>query len=58
MTQENETNHPAGDTPAEKTAESPIDAEISPNINNAPVDGDDNVTESNDAAEPESASKN
>ena len=54
MTQENDTNQPAGDTPAENTAESPIDAEISPNINNAPVDGDENATLANDAAEPES----
>ena len=54
MTQENDTNQPAGDTPAENTAESPIGAEISPNINNAPVDGDDNATLANDAAEPES----
>ena len=54
MTQENDTNQPAGDAPAENTAESPIDAEISPNINNAPVDGDDNATLANDAAEPES----
>ena len=54
MTQENDTNQPAGDTPAENTAESPIDAEISPNINNAPVDGDDNATLAIDAAETES----
>jgi molecular chaperone GrpE len=54
MTQENNTNQPAGYTPAENTAESPIDAEISPNINNASVDGDDNATLANDAAEPES----
>jgi molecular chaperone GrpE len=54
MTQENDTNQPAGDTPAENTAESLIDAEISPNINNAPADGDDNATLANDAAEPES----
>ena len=54
MTQENDTNQPAGDTPAENTAESPIDAEISPNINNATADGDDNATLANDAAEPES----
>ena len=53
MTQENDTNQPAGDAPAENTAESPIDAEISPNINNAPVDGDDNATLANDGAEPE-----
>ena len=54
MTQENDTNQPAGDTPAENTAESPIDAEISPSINNAPVDGDDNATLANDGAKPES----
>lgn len=54
MTQENDTNQPAGDTPAEKTAESPIDAEISPKINNAPADGDHNATPANDAAAPES----
>jgi len=54
MTQENDTNQPAGDTPAENTAESPIDAEISSNINNAPVDGDDNATLANDGAKPES----
>ena len=54
MTQENDTNQPAGDTPAENTAESPIDADISPNINNAPLDGDDNETLANDAVEPES----
>ena len=54
MTPENDTNQPAGDTPAENTAESSIDSEISPNINNAPVDGDDNETLANDAAETES----
>jgi molecular chaperone GrpE len=42
MTQENDTNQPAEDIPAENIVESETQAENSPELTTAPVDGEDN----------------
>ena len=49
MTQENDTNQPAEDIPAENIVESETQAENSPELPTAPVDGEDNSLPANDA---------
>ena len=49
MTQENDTNQPAEDIPAENIVESETQAENSPELTTAPVDGEDNSLPADDA---------
>ncbi|MBT5483014.1 nucleotide exchange factor GrpE [Alphaproteobacteria bacterium] len=49
MTQENDTNQPAEDIPAENIVESETQAENSPELTTAPVDGEDNSLPAYDA---------
>jgi len=49
MTQENDTNQPAEDIPAENIVESETQAENSPELTTAPVDGEDNILPGDDA---------
>lgn len=49
MTQENDTNQPKEDIPAENIAASDIQAENSPELKTAPVDGEDNTLPADDA---------
>jgi len=49
MTQENDTNQPAEDIPAENIVESETQAENSPELTTAPVDGEDNTLPADDA---------
>ena len=49
MTQENDTNQPAEDIPAENIVESETQAENSPELTTAPVDGEDNSLPPDDA---------
>jgi len=49
MTQENDTNQPAEDIPAENIVESETQAENSPELTIAPVDGEDNSLPAYDA---------
>ena len=48
MTQENDTNQPAEDIPAENIFESETQAENSPKLTTAPVDGEDNSLPADD----------
>ena len=49
MTQENDTNQPAEDIPAENIVESETQAENSPELTTAPVDAEDNSLPADDA---------
>ena len=49
MTQENDTNQPAEDIPAENIVESETQAENSPELTTAPVEGEDNSLPADDA---------
>ena len=49
MTQENDTNQPTEDIPAENIVESETQAENSPELTTAPVDGEDNTLPADDA---------
>ena len=49
MTQENDTNQPAEDIPAENIVESETQVENSPELTTAPVDGEDNSLPADDA---------